>query len=823
MKLLLSPYRPIEPKARVSILYRNFETGKWEFSTHYELFTQIAISQSTQGSGSTAQITYPNPQGRYIIGKRKYNAFSKDPGKQASLRVDKELDWLEKVVKLGLVNYASDEALVRASTGREKKWMLHEHYLRPFPFEDFNGLVWIDFKGPDFVDTNNTDGVWYGVFTGVIIRVVDAVTKAGQSVISVHCQDLRRFLALTPVATSYNILPTRNCPTEYQTLIENAGFGTGLEHQWADLKGTEIWGRVFEEFVDKITRLGGKSPDSAPVKYRLWAPVDPYEGFSHLRGSDPKKDDIGISDLVIGASGEQSPYGTGKENDKRVLEANDSNLALAIRSMDTLFFDESFKDLQAFHAMVRSAFNIASPKIEMAVAILDRLAKVTMSDFYVDGMGNAIIAYPRYDAVPFIPNSGFDEKFYKDNLSSKDITVHGPNYIIGDQGLVSWNIVEDESQVITYAQTRFGLDQTNLGGVLDYYSNIGFSWAPFEDLLKYGYRQFSSEQVFFDALKEEGVRDAFADAVRRRLSARKTSASMVLKNRPDIQVGRTVFLVERELFFYVSALTHSYTAGGDCYTSYTLEYGRRPSERIGNPWEVLSKLTSDLIVRQPGTGEQKLPFIGPLEERYEASYADGSPEFSKNEFLDIRELRSPLYPFLKNAVPGSTSFPQLFLKGLEKSDPTDMELKKYPKNFPKLRAFQIHAKLAHALAKTISDVYQENPDFLSLYVTCIGNNDPISRHFVGRAIDIARPNNKPLNTKDKKVSEIKDLLLSKLKINLWAEFRTTQEIRNISEKKNRKLPSILYKTAFPSEKNPGTDKSDPSHEIHIHTSAPREE
>jgi hypothetical protein len=74
------------------------------------------------------------------------------------------------------------------------------------------------------------------------------------------------------------------------------------------------------------------------------------------------------------------------------------------------------------------------------------------------------------------------------------------------------------------------------------------------------------------------------------LNSLSETGSVIMNQRPDLQLGRTVYVPERNMMYYISSIQQKYVEGKRHTTTIQLTYGHRPEEPIGNPFEKLDEL-----------------------------------------------------------------------------------------------------------------------------------------------------------------------------------------------------------------------------------------
>jgi hypothetical protein len=158
--------------------------------------------------------------------------------------------------------------------------------------------------------------------------------------------------------------------------------------------------------------------------------------------------------------------------------------------------------------------------------------------------------------------------WFKPPFYNVDVRAFAPVSIIEDSDVVNWSFGESESEVTTRLDVKGNIiDVDNTGGeAAPYGYHIDYALAR-----QYGLR---AEQATMQYLRDAAACRLYAIATLSRLNARVTSSSLSIVGRPELRLGYPVYVPSRDVFYYVTGITHSFRFGGPFQTTLTLE-GRR--------------------------------------------------------------------------------------------------------------------------------------------------------------------------------------------------------------------------------------------------------
>lgn len=197
-------------------------------------------------------------------------------------------------------------------------------------------------------------------------------------------------------------------------------------------------------------------------------------------------------------------------------------------------------------------------------------------------------------SMEFLPETFEAEKQVYDFSPGPDLMPtkgHSYNYILVDESVKGWSIGESEDSIVTHVTVPFGGDyEIGAGSVVDPIRNMGLAendaWQT-----RFGIRSMSSSKIFTHKIfmglsyeKRQQVMNAIAQHLMNMMNGGSVSGSVRLINRPDLDVGRTVLLFERQKIGYIDGISWQVNKGQPVSVSVVLSYVHDIADQIPNPW-----------------------------------------------------------------------------------------------------------------------------------------------------------------------------------------------------------------------------------------------
>lgn len=181
-------------------------------------------------------------------------------------------------------------------------------------------------------------------------------------------------------------------------------------------------------------------------------------------------------------------------------------------------------------------------------------------EFYMDTNGDIIFKPPFYNM---------------------DVREAGPVYTITEQDIVSLDFQIDSSQIYTRADItgRFMQGaQTETGLIYG-------TFVDYDLTRHYGMRNLELHAPFLRTARSCYM---YGVAKLAEQNARAWSANLTIMGRPELRLGRPVYIESHDLFGYVSSITHSFNFGGTFSTTLTLT-ALRPKYHRTDPFDQLDR------------------------------------------------------------------------------------------------------------------------------------------------------------------------------------------------------------------------------------------
>ena len=187
--------------------------------------------------------------------------------------------------------------------------------------------------------------------------------------------------------------------------------------------------------------------------------------------------------------------------------------------------------------------NLFESQMQTKMDIASQVSTEIGYEFFIDFNGDYVFKPPFY------------------NMDTSDSRI----YVVKDIDLISFSASEKEAECTVMKGTGgyfnnmaslFGKEFENRGMFVDW-----------RGVAKYGWREASFETTFLN-----DPRSIYYAAMNRLALANKDvqSGSCSIPLRPEMKLGFPVYIEPFDVFYYVTAISHSFSYGGDCTTELTL-------------------------------------------------------------------------------------------------------------------------------------------------------------------------------------------------------------------------------------------------------------
>jgi hypothetical protein len=186
---------------------------------------------------------------------------------------------------------------------------------------------------------------------------------------------------------------------------------------------------------------------------------------------------------------------------------------------------------------------------ESKKSIADQVSEKTGYEFYQDFDGDLVFKPPMY------------------NLD----TSHDRVYRIRREDIISISYAHAEPEY-TYAICSGGPFRNIKGTPLEGEWGIKGMYVDYQLVAKYGWKELTVDTTFYNS-----ARKAFYAAVVALDNANKgtETCDVTIPLRPEIKPGYPLYIEENDCFYYIEAVNHSFSFGGECTTSFTLVAQRK--------------------------------------------------------------------------------------------------------------------------------------------------------------------------------------------------------------------------------------------------------
>lgn len=251
------------------------------------------------------------------------------------------------------------------------------------------------------------------------------------------------------------------------------------------------------------------------------------------------------------------------------LFESDSNANL-LRPVDLLFareLDDTGRgglgllatELKAFITDIGALGNVDlfSSQFETKQSIADTVAEKVGYEFYQDVDGDLVFKPP----------------FYNMDTSTSRV------YRIKREDVLDISFSHEEPQS-TYAICKGGMFRNMAGIGMEGTWGVKGTYVDYRLVAKYGWRPLEFDSTFFNT-----ARSAFFAAVveLEKANTNVNGCSLSIPLRPELKPGYPVYIEHIDCYYYVTAVSHSFSFGGDCTTGLTLTARRKKFFPPGDP------------------------------------------------------------------------------------------------------------------------------------------------------------------------------------------------------------------------------------------------
>lgn len=522
--------------------------------------------------------------------------------------------------------------------------------------------IWIDFRGrKDLIDLQQQDSRkyrdlpdrWYAGFTGVITNIEDFLEIGKSQSITLSCRDMKRVFETTLLTTDLGVNPLIKLDTDivewskryYTTSLASYADGASII-KLATFNANRIFGPSYQHDLWQLPdSTHEQTANTQQPNVEVVTPT--YLGITNRR--TPKgfsnffvtSDRANIIAKFAAIQSKNVTFNQKKADVIRFIQENDvlRDFVGDVRSIRGGFHPDVFINAinqmvqgqdtyqgadysvdkmivngnaksNPYQQLIKGSFNWETQRITAEEAI-KAVAGLTGYCCYCDAKGNLIYQKTRYDDFPGSEReTNYDEadqsislpmrdeigQYSKNDRQSIGMRFHGRNYIIGNESLISRRINKSDTNIVTHVLVPPVINNLTTAPELTKYAT-GVAFADPDITRRFGLRLHYAQQLVLGSWNKL-LPQILAEGIVRKLNSTIETCDVNLNMRPDLQLGRTMYLMERRRLFFITGVRNSLTWGKRHDTSLTGEYGHHPYEPILDPWRIASLGKTDIAQEQ---------------------------------------------------------------------------------------------------------------------------------------------------------------------------------------------------------------------------------
>ena len=299
--------------------------------------------------------------------------------------------------------------------------------------------------------------------------------------------------------------------------------------------------------------------------------------------------------------------------------------------IDPEIVDPNRQRFEVFQQAIRTGFKLYENRTEYAFNMCKKAADLVGYEFFEDPKGNLVFQSPKYDKLPRL--SG-DRRIIRDDLTPttaepiigvplgwrpvytenySNVPYHSRDYILDHIGLKGRRYSESEDGIVTFVTTHampnlIGGSNNEVvksemqTGYTAYSRQKEFSLEIADKLValnrRFGVRRHDMQPMVTGGIGNPRLLDRWALQSLNTINSNVKAGTIGMHQRPDIWIGKTVYLVEEQKLAYVIGTTNTFnmSAKGAHDTQLSLAYIHHPSELIGIPWQLATENETNLAV-----------------------------------------------------------------------------------------------------------------------------------------------------------------------------------------------------------------------------------
>ena len=490
-------------------------------------FTNVTSTLSIDGVGG-ASVVLPNMDLKYLRARKK-----------------PDYDGMPSAVETMLLHYQTNAP--NATISDTVNALLEGKYFDVwFSPQD---LIWIDYRG--------RDGLWYPGFSGIITSSSESIVPGMSPTVTLQAKDYRRILQYCPVVWGARNLSGKAKFDSFLTDKQEQFLSSGTKLSEMSIS------KLFQYVLNTVEKL----------LHVETGEVNPFFSNSFWlenESSFPEQRDLVKSEQFSKTRQYINPP------EEAYLKS-----PLATAWYDAMFYSEETENI-AYKSMIRSKFGLYNTEFDFAGTILNKIAQASQSFVYVDAEGNIRHEYPRYGDLP-------TDSIDIGDVDDSGLTNHGANYYVaeGDASFLKFAMTDDETMVVANRVTfTAGVHYLTLAETPTQTALTAISQSDEKTMLKYGLRNASFSDVYLNEVPKMEAIQSYADALRSQLNSASRSFSVDLRQRPELQLNRTMVFLDRMAVGLITSMTDTFspTAGHTRHVNCKFVYKVGDPNKPVYPW-----------------------------------------------------------------------------------------------------------------------------------------------------------------------------------------------------------------------------------------------
>lgn len=206
-------------------------------------------------------------------------------------------------------------------------------------------------------------------------------------------------------------------------------------------------------------------------------------------------------------------------------------------------------------------FSLFTDEFKTRQELLSQVAVASHFVCFIDGSGNIHFHPPRYDYI-FKDTYPYTIPLKEGDKDDNALEPDNAHVLLAEESL-SESYSQNEDSIVTrlwlLPESDYGIF-SDKRAIYPNSARVNIIWA--DGIQKYGLREKIVSTAAFQSLDQNPVQ-VFALATFLRLFLERKKLTTTMPMRPELQVDRPFYVVEKKMIYHIASISHSYTAGGD--------------------------------------------------------------------------------------------------------------------------------------------------------------------------------------------------------------------------------------------------------------------